>query len=597
MCDRNYIESFSSDRSSSSKSIDYLAIRRIYALLATNEMIRNRGKFGPRAVEDLYASVEALPSIVGSIDNDSTADLIELEVFLDLLCSEMTRLQLYADLLLKEFLGVESIMSAKGLFRPEHDMDEKQLIDTWSKKLLGILSDLQVLLLSFMAFDDGRSGEVTFRCFCDILLQLDQAPKGSESNDLFLSIEFIASSFLDSNTSLVCYLDFVSLLVAYTVQNDLIDRLTLTVIVEALSIVKRGLDDALAQKLVTFIGYAQSIHSAGIFWPYKSPPISAGNSFGSMTLTGQGWQEPQFTLPINGEWNIKGNSTSDGPGNLKTEKCALSTAKLHNTHRAETIATEESIEPLALQSKREIANVFGEIAHVGGKVSGPNAILRAFELTEFITIGGNDDRCYNLEKATTLPPISTIERHSPITDDADSDSLPSIKESDVEGLRRSLLVSKQRAEGKMNLRLASINERDISEMSMRLGVLSQYESEAAERFRMEKERFEMRRKAKLRNEFERIRSDRVRQRIESRKSRDRERSRQMKRETVSSRVAALEEIERRRIALKEEDRIQRIQREKEQRELAKRQEEEMHRYLEKLRQQQDENRRMEEKQR
>ena len=586
---RKYVEVLSSsDLSSTSTSIEYLTTKRIHALLATNEMVRMRGKFGPRAAEDIYASVEAMPCIVSSEDGRSTGDTVDVERFLALLCAEMLRMQEYADILLKEFLGVEAILHAKGLLTSVPEADETQLMDTWTSKLSLALSDVENLLLLCMASDDMRSGEMEYSNFCDTLMQIFHGSTDSTSDQFSFSIEFIASSFLDGDTKLVCYLDFISVLVAHVVQTDSIQHLSLAVIIDALSTIRRGLDDAHAQKLVTYIGYAQSIQSAGKFWPFVSPPTISDKAASSLTLTGEGLQNSQLLYGTEGEWYTSVNASSDGPGNLKVDAALLSKKNADLGLLSHVPLIESPVVPIALQTCREIANVFGEIARVGGKDRELLPTLRAFELTDFVSIDSSPAASLSVN-LKILPSIIAVKNSSPITDDADSDTVPSQnKELDADSLRHSLIISKRKAEASFERKRIATDESDLTEVGKRLQTLSEFEREAADRFQRERERFEALRRTKLRIEAERIRASRARERVESRRIREREQKRQLRIQEAASRSAALEEMERRRAALMDEERSAKIQREKEQRELLKRQEEEMQLQLERLRLQQEE---------
>jgi hypothetical protein len=565
-------------------TMEYITVRRVYALLCVNEMLRVRGKFGPRAVEDVCASVEAFPSIVSFENNDSTRDIIECEGFLELLCSEVVRLEAYSAQLLNEVMGVRVIVEAKGLLRSIPDSDHEELsrvLESWHIKLREVLVAMRGAFVKCIAHDDLRTGSIEFKVFCDTLLYIftSSAPlnEDSISAETLTAIEYLASCFLDEEQQQVCYLDFVSVLLAHLINNEPRPWLDIDFALEAVHTVRRGLDDLHAQKLVAFVGYAQSLESAGLLWPFGSPMVSIPSLQSSVTLTGKGIRQSTLALKTEGVWHSNLNASSDGPGNLSVNRVTLIRKDIEGLPKdGASDITPYSSAATVPPVQREMINEFGERARIGGSVPHSKPVLHTFELTELIP--PLNEGVYPSRDSSQV-----LKSRRPISPEIrESESTTSQREMS-KGLKTYLLLSERReAEEDAKHREVELRASGSIEVHRRVNEMKRYENEMEARYELERSRFTTRRKLRSEQESKRLKAAAARDQLESRKARRLQAVKEEKLAKQTARVAVLEGQELREVALKEQEKL-----EKQGRDKLRREESRQHKHLQRLRSQRD----------
>lgn len=610
-----------STSSPTGQTMDYLTTRRVDALLCAEEMLRKRGKFGPRAIEDIFSSIEKFPVILSSVEGDSSLDVLEVEGFLELLCSDIIRVGQYAMELVEDVFNIETIIRAKAIAIPEDVLEKQELLESWSKLFLRCLDDVREFLLQCVVYDDWRKGTINFQIFCNLIAHVEFINVLGMSSETKQNIEFVASCFLDISSGEVCYIDFISVLIEGIIQRETSVVFSLSFILDTVSTVRRGLEVNHALKLVTFVGYIQSFHSAGVFWPCgglmlpkKEEPELSFASPSLAQVSPQSSTSSSFLLAssniFGSMWYPGGNAASDEPGNLKVES-ALAKINLTWSAVAENggdqvqggislnpythpsckyLPTSEysnsaaAVVPEPFASTRDVMNVFGESVKLG-KTSDPHSKpgLTAFELTDFITLKDRNVYLHN-DPSTVL--ISTSDQSESISASRCVDSTREDEVSSQQGrsvnasVTVSSTTSRQIADAEYAKYIYAIEVSSEVDVYRRVSDIKDFEVQGNEMYEQERIRFEQRRTTKRLAEEERIRTATARSKLELRKAKLVKKLQAEKIEQAQVKTAALELLERRQIALKEEEKNGKILKEKLAREQAKQAELEFQKRLE-----------------
>ena len=274
-----------SDTGSQALGVPYLHVRRSDMLLALDEMLRERGGYGPDIVQDVLASIDMLPpvnggkstsfsvgsisvasswTIQGDIDVDDRAhEVIDAELAL-----ESAFLQMMKRII--RIRDIESHIFGKNALPNvvERSQAHKKDGNAYnSENLLHQLVKLKEFLVACIVSDHQRTGSVPTTTLKSVLYSIGQSVlKESQEWRLDELLTQCGNRFRDSLDQSVNYIDIFAVLLAGSIQNDGEYEFNTQTFSYFIHEVKRGLDTDVATLVMELLSCVQCPVRTDCLW-------------------------------------------------------------------------------------------------------------------------------------------------------------------------------------------------------------------------------------------------------------------------------------------------------------------------------------------
>lgn len=310
-------------------AVNWLLITRVDALNCVDEMIRDRGRFGPAVSKHMLSIIDNIPTV----NRTGTGDYVDLELFLEVLVTEF-------NLTRKHVQELENVafFSNPAFHEPIQVRCLKQIIN------------------NMVQFDHQRRGIIDMETFRAVLYKF-HANNPNFSNER-LKVEELYELCLknykdDSANGKICYVDFWVIVLAWLEQTSCSEAFSCINIIEAMRTIQKGVEENVASTVIILLSHIQAPYTNGPLWTCAK--IGDDKKYNN-TLSAQ-----------KGMWNVNTSVDfiSEGPGQLMAKhlNAEMTTVPSLFEKSVENL-DQKSLEfsaPVILSTNRMLTTVYGEI--------------------------------------------------------------------------------------------------------------------------------------------------------------------------------------------------------------------------------------------
>lgn len=350
-------------------------------LLCTDEMLRERGKFGPSMYEHILKLVADIPAIDSFVSADGlihktdiSSPMVDMERFLEVLYHEYlesekfireTEISVFGEQAMSAAVTAQSRDIVRGKrrlvmddhlspFGPHHEIN---------------LNKIRVWLLEFAQFDPMRTGVVSQELFKSSVTHraemVDFLGPRNTLSDIYKFIKLCCDRFVQADPDgKISYLDMFALICAWEWQMQGSEELLLSSLNRDLPGMLRTVEQSFAQNLIKFFRCVSVARGADPIWTMGEAPADTANPY---TTKASG--KTNMSLAKDGFWNAQTNAPNDKPGLLTLQR-----EPIHNVGQVSVLPTQNALKhertklsteaipavPLVLHTERVRTSLFGE---------------------------------------------------------------------------------------------------------------------------------------------------------------------------------------------------------------------------------------------
>jgi len=310
-------------------AVNWLLVTRVDALNCVDEMIRDRGRYGPAVTKHMLGIIDNIPTV----NRNGSGDYVDLELFLEVLVTEF-------NLTKKHIQELENVaFCSNPLFNePNQVICLKQIIN------------------NMVEFDAQRRGIIDMETFRAVLykFQANNPNFAIERLKVEELYELCLHNYKDESANgKICYVDFWVIVLAWMEQTGCSEAFTCINLMEAINSVQKGVEENVASTVVILLSHIQAPYSVGPAWTCARIVDDKNQN---KTLLAQ-----------KGMWNVNTSVDfiSEGPGQLiaKHIDAELTSAPSLFEKSIENLE-QKSVEyssPMILSTNRMLTTVYGEI--------------------------------------------------------------------------------------------------------------------------------------------------------------------------------------------------------------------------------------------
>lgn len=378
----------------------FQSVRRSDALGCVYEMLRIRGCYGPRLIDDILASVDDLMSV--SITNPTeqiptNVDYIDLEQFLELFIFELKRLDEDLDSLANNIFDANQTETERVILPREVSPEGRppsvdavlSISSNYGNKLMTQVRDLMQYMMSY---DGSREGYIERKYFLraimlSLAMKISDEDEYDADTDVIELMDEVKKRFCTKLASDdICYVDFTAILMSLIFQSSIFPpSLSQAWMLQAVMSVQRGVDQNLAQDLVIFLGRTKCfIQNKDDFWMCKKQvpgllkalSVSKDGDFRLSTIDSSVLFTSQSNVAANsfydGFWRCDYSTkpASDNPGSMTITKMLLQNKSLPESslgvdgvewrNQLKTSSVANSVVPQVMYTDRRLSTLHGE---------------------------------------------------------------------------------------------------------------------------------------------------------------------------------------------------------------------------------------------
>jgi hypothetical protein len=373
------------------------------ALYVADEMLRERGKFGPAMYDQVLRIVGEIPAVHSytSADGqvhktDIAAPMVDLERFLEVLYHEYLRFDRLNRQYELDVFGETSMTSAVSAQSRDIVHRKRKLIMDDHISAFGPfheinLSKIRSWLLEFEPFDPLRTGlvsqEVLARSVQHRAEAIDFLGPNNTPADIHRMVRFCKERFVVNDPDgRVSYIDMFALLCAWEWQTQGNEEFLLSTLNTSLPGIHRTVETTFAESLLRYFAHMSSIPDADPIWVMGAAPEGTDNPYAT-----RGAAKSSLSLARDGFWNVNTNAPQDAPGSLTVQREPIRSAAQVNVlpkqsavKRERTKLSTEAVPavPQVLHTDRARSTLYGETVQPVRPLSAASLTVNFMDTTD-----------------------------------------------------------------------------------------------------------------------------------------------------------------------------------------------------------------------
>lgn len=341
-------------------------------LLCADEMLRERGKYGPSMFEQMLKIIGDIPSVESFMSadglihkTDTTSPMIDLERFLEVLYHEFIHFDQHireaeVSVFGEHSMSVAVTAQSRDIVKGKRRLVMDDHISPFGPHHEANLSKIRSWLLEFEQFDPMRTGVVSQDVFKNSVMHraemIDFLGASNTRAEICQFIKFCCGRFVQSDPDgKISYLDMFALLCAWEWQMQGSEEFLLKELNHRLPGMHRTVEQSFAENLVKYFRCMSFIPGADPIWTMGEAPEGAANPYATKSSA-----KPSMSITKDGFWNSQTNAPQDKPGLLTLQR-----EPIHNAGQVNVLPVQSALKHERTKLSTEAIPTAPQVLHTG----------------------------------------------------------------------------------------------------------------------------------------------------------------------------------------------------------------------------------------